>query len=74
MILLEGQEVNPEAVWHCLLLRVVLELARSVKEHLAISNFKDSVETMPEAKQTSEQTPNLPKAHRSKLNLIEDGM
>ena len=34
MILLESQEVNSEAVRHCFLLRVVLKLASSVKEHL----------------------------------------
>ena len=34
VILLECQEVNPEAVRHRLLLRVVLELAGFMKEHL----------------------------------------
>ena len=34
VILLECQEVNPEAVRHRLLLRVVLELAGCMEEHL----------------------------------------
>ena len=34
VVLLQSQEVNPEAVWHRLLLGVVLELSSSVKEHL----------------------------------------
>ena len=34
VVLLERQEVNPEAVRHRLLLRVVLELAGFMKEHL----------------------------------------
>ena len=53
MVLLQSQEVNPEAVWHRLLLGVVLELSSSVKEHLpqrlylrfAFFSFEDSVET-----------------------------
>ena len=53
VVLLQSQEVNPEAVWHRLLLRVVLELSSSVKEHLpqrlylrfAFFSFEDSVET-----------------------------
>ena len=60
VILLQCQEVNPEAVRHRLLLRVVLELSSSMKEHLtqrlnlrfAFFNFEDSVETLLKVKRT----------------------
>ena len=34
VVLLERQEVNPEAVWHRLLLCVVLEMASNVEKNL----------------------------------------
>ena len=40
VILLESQEVNPEAVWHRVLLRVVLKLAGSMKENLTQTRLK----------------------------------